>query len=72
MRRRRNEVMDFFEADDGRGTWTIREHSAWRRQWLFVRRVPIIVKIILFLFWLEFTVALTFIMWLVIGTALSK
>jgi hypothetical protein len=49
-----------------------REHSAWRRQWLFVRRLPIIVKIILFLFWLEFTVALTFIMWLVIGTALSK
>src|SRR5258708_2856360 len=21
------------EADDHRGTWTIREHSRWRRQW---------------------------------------
>jgi hypothetical protein len=27
---RRRPVLDFFEGDDGAGTWTVREHSKWR------------------------------------------
>jgi len=39
-----------FEADDRRGTWTVREHSQLKRQWRFVRRLLVIVQVIIALF----------------------
>ena len=61
------EVIDFFEADDRRGTWTIREHSQLRRQWRWVRRAPVIVQIIIALFALTWFMLWFFVTWLVVG-----
>ena len=44
------EAIDFFQADDHRGAWTIKEHSQLKRQWRAVRRMPVIVQIIIGLF----------------------
>ena len=67
MSRRRRDVIDIFEADDGRGVWSISEHSRWRRQWRAVRRLPIILQILLLLAWLELVATGTFVAWLVVG-----
>jgi hypothetical protein len=56
-----------FEADDGRGTWTIREHSQLKRQWRWVRRAPVIVQIIIGLFALTWFMVWFFATWLVVG-----
>jgi hypothetical protein len=61
------EVIDFFEADDHRGTWTIREHSQLKRQWRWVRRAPIMVQIIIALFALTWFMLWFFATWLVVG-----
>jgi len=45
----------------------IREHSQFKRQWRFVRRLPVIVQIILALFALEWFVFCFFVSWLVTG-----
>ena len=65
--RRRPDVVNFFEADDHRGAWTIREHSRLKRQWRFVRKLPYIVQFILFLFALTWFVLVSFVSWLVVG-----
>jgi hypothetical protein len=64
---RRPHTLDFFEADDGRGTWTVREHSRLRRQWRFVRSLPGIVQFILALFALSWFTVVFFVSWLVVG-----
>jgi hypothetical protein len=64
---RRRPRVDFFEADDHRGTWAIREHSQLKRQWRFIRRLPVMVQIIIAQFaltWFVFVFCLT---WLVVG-----
>jgi uncharacterized membrane protein HdeD (DUF308 family) len=61
------EVIDFFEADDRRGTWTIREHSQLKRQWRWVRRLPVLVQIIIGLFALTWFMLCFFATWLVVG-----
>jgi uncharacterized membrane protein HdeD (DUF308 family) len=60
-------VLDFFEDDDRRGTWTIREHSQLKRQWRWVRRAPVIVQIIIGLFALTWFTVCFFATWLVVG-----
>ena len=60
-------VLDFFEDDDHRGTWTIREHSQLKRQWRWVRRAPVIVQIIIALFALTWFTVCFFATWLVVG-----
>src|SRR5260370_18636470 len=57
------------EAEQHRGSWTVREHSQLRRQWRFVRRLPIILQIILALFWLTFVAIMTGV-FLLVGGAL--
>jgi hypothetical protein len=64
---RRGPDVDFFEADDRRGTWTIREHSQLKRQWRWVRRAPVIVQIIIALFALTWFTVVFFATWLVVG-----
>jgi hypothetical protein len=61
------EVLDFFQPDDGRGTWTIREHSQLKRQWRAVRRMPVIVQIIIGLFALTWFVLVFCVTLLVVG-----
>ena len=53
--------------DDGRSTWTIREHSQLKRQWRRVRRAPVIVQIIIALFALTWFMLWFFVTWLVVG-----
>jgi hypothetical protein len=60
-------VLDFFEADDGRGVWTIKERSQLRKQWRWVRRAPVIVQIITALFALTWFMLWFFATWLVVG-----
>jgi uncharacterized membrane protein HdeD (DUF308 family) len=60
-------ILDFFEDDDRRGTWTIREHSQLKRQWRWVRRAPVIVQIIIGLFALTWFMVCFFATWLVVG-----
>jgi hypothetical protein len=76
MRRRPQHMpkaLDFFEDDDRRGTWTIREHpersskGQFKRQWRWVRRAPVIVQIIIGLFALTWFMVCFFASWLVIG-----
>jgi hypothetical protein len=56
-----------FDADDGRGVWTIREHSQLRRQWRAIHRMPVIVQIIIGLFALTWFMLWFFVTWLVVG-----
>jgi uncharacterized membrane protein HdeD (DUF308 family) len=65
--RRRPHTIDFFEADNRRGEWTIREHSQLRRQWRWMRKLPGIVQVILALFALEWFTVVAFVTWLVVG-----
>jgi uncharacterized membrane protein HdeD (DUF308 family) len=67
MTRRPPKVLDFFEVDDGRGVWTIREHSQLRKQWRWVRRAPVIVQIIIALFALTWFTICFSVSWLVVG-----
>ncbi len=53
--------------DDRRGTWSIREHSQLKRQWRFVRRLPVIVQFILALFAAWWFTFVFFVTWLVVG-----
>jgi len=55
------------EADDRRGTWTVREHSQLKRQWRFVRRLPVIVQVIIALFAFTWFMLWFFVTWLVVG-----
>jgi hypothetical protein len=61
------EVIDFFEADDRRGEWSIREHSRLKRQWRWVRRLPIILQVLLALGVLAYVDIVATISWLVVG-----
>ena len=61
--RRHQPIVDFFEADDRRGVWTIREHSRWQR-------LPLIVKLIVAVLGFELVAIVAFIAWLVIGAAM--
>jgi hypothetical protein len=58
--------LDF--EDDGRGTWTVKEHSGFKRQWRFVRSLPYIVQFIILQFALAWFTICLFVSWLVIGT----
>jgi hypothetical protein len=55
------------EAEKHRGTWTIREHSQLKRQWRWVRRMPVLVQIIIALFALTWFMLWFFATWLVVG-----
>jgi hypothetical protein len=54
---RRGPDVDFFEADDRRGTWSVREHSQlrqeWRERWGYIRRRPIMSSVVMLIFVLE-------------------
>jgi hypothetical protein len=52
------------DAENYRGTWTIREHSAWRRQWRWLRRQPVIVQMIVGVFAAQWFVVVAFVSWL--------
>ena len=55
------------EAENHRGTWTVREHSQLKRQWRFVRRMPVIVQIIIALFALTWFTLVFCVTLLVVG-----
>jgi hypothetical protein len=53
--------------DDGRGEWSIPEHSQLKRQWRWVRRASVIVQIIIALFGPTWFMLWFFATWLVVG-----
>jgi hypothetical protein len=59
--------------EDRRGTWKIRDastsaqHSQFKRQWRWVRRMPVLVQIIIALFALTWFMLWFFATWLVVG-----
>jgi hypothetical protein len=65
-------VLDFDRADDGRGEWTIREHSRFKRQWRALRRAPALIQIIVGLFAFEWFACVFFAAWLAATALLSQ